>query len=162
VALELAAPDTRYLRKCGEREGAAAGHLAQRQIMKYDVRWKLLTARLGEAPGAQRIPDRLRGRVEAFRAHPGFRIGPGTSRVAPAVTALIAAELHCSGAAQNFGRARRQRETTLTGDVRQNKPLRYQLAENGKPAAAVEFGTHPKGLQPIMPEFEDALGFGAE
>src|SRR5215472_14523460 len=57
VAFELAASDTRYLSKCGERQGAAARHLAQRRIVKYDVRWKLLTARLGEAPGAQRIPN---------------------------------------------------------------------------------------------------------
>src|SRR5215472_18440459 len=70
VALELAAPDTRYLSKCGERQGAAARHLAQRRIMKYDVRRKLLTARLGEAPGAQRIPDCFRGGGEVSRAHP--------------------------------------------------------------------------------------------
>src|SRR5215469_7091201 len=50
----------------------------------------------------------------------------------------------------------------MTGDIRYNKPLRYQLAEDGKPAAAVEFGADPKGLQPVMPELEDALGFDAE
>jgi len=75
VALKLAAPDTRYLSKCGERQGAAARHLAQRRIMKYDVRWKLLPACLGEAPGAQRLPDCLCGGVEVSRAHPRFRIG---------------------------------------------------------------------------------------
>ena len=127
--------------------------------MKDHVRRKLLPPRLFEPPGTQCLPERAGCRIEVRSAGPRFAIGPSRR---PFARAFLDPKANGSGASQDLGGRGRERKTPVTGNIRQNLALRDQLAINREPSAAVQFGADAEGLEAIVPEPLDPLGFGAK